>query len=115
MQLSEAEALVIVSVMKPCRFPSGTTIIRQGDADNNGFMVQVLEGEIAVENQIGHRPNPVTVNILGPGSLVGEMALVDGAARSATCPPAPTCTAPCSPARRCKPSSLNARPRAPNS
>lgn len=85
MQLSEAEALAIVGFMTPRRYPSGTTIIRQGDADDTGFMVLVLDGEITVENQIGHRPNPVTVNVLGPGSLVGEMALVDGAARSATC------------------------------
>lgn len=85
MQLSEAEALTIVGFMTPHRFASGTTIIRQGEATDTGFMVLVLDGEITVENQLGHRVNPVTVNVLGPGSLIGEMALVDGAARSATC------------------------------
>lgn len=85
MQLSEAEALTVVSFMKPRRFASGSTIIRQGEATDTGFMVLVLHGEITVENLIARRGNPVTVNVLGPGSLIGEMALVDGAARSATC------------------------------
>lgn len=85
MQLSEAEALTVVGFMKPRRFASGTTIIRQGEATDTGFMVLVLDGEITVENLIARRGHPVTVNVLGPGSLIGEMALVDGAARSATC------------------------------
>jgi len=85
MQLSEAEAFTIVGFMTPHRFASGTTIIRQGEVTDTGFMVLVLDGEITVENLIGHRVNPVTVNVLGPGSLIGEMALVDGSARSATC------------------------------
>lgn len=85
MQLSETEAFTIVGFMTPHRFARGTTIIRQGEAIDTGFMVLVLDGEITVENLIGHRVNPVTVNVLGPGSLIGEMALVDGAARSATC------------------------------
>ena len=45
----------------------------------------VLEGEITVETLIARRSDPATVNVLGPGSLIGEMSLVDGAARSASC------------------------------
>mgnify|MGYP006183732587 FL=1 len=85
MQLSEAEALTVVGFMKPRRFASGTTIIRQGEASDTGFMVLVLGGEITVETLIARRSNPVTVTVLGPGSLIGEMSLVDGAARSASC------------------------------
>ena len=85
MQLSEAEALTVVSFMRPRRFKSGTTIIRQGEATDTGYMVLVLEGEITVETLIARRVNPVTVTVLGPGSLIGEMALVDGGARSASC------------------------------
>ncbi|MEZ5646756.1 MAG: cyclic nucleotide-binding domain-containing protein [Burkholderiaceae bacterium] len=84
-QLTEDESLVVVGFMRPRRFESGTTIIRQGDAANTGFMVLVLEGEITVETQIARRGEPTTLNVLGPGSLIGEMALVDGAARSASC------------------------------
>ena len=85
MQLSEAEALTVVGFMRPRRFESGTTIIRQGEATDTGFMVLVLDGEITVETLIARRSNPVTVTVLGPGSLIGEMSLVDGGARSASC------------------------------
>jgi CRP-like cAMP-binding protein len=85
MQLGEEEALTVIGFMRPRRFKSGTTIIRQGEAADTGFMVLVLDGEITVENVVARRVNPVTVTVLGPGSLIGEMALVDGAARSANC------------------------------
>lgn len=85
MQLSEAEALTVIGFMRPRRFSKNTTIIRQGETADTGFMVLVLEGEITVETLIARRVNPATVTVLGPGSLIGEMALVDGAARSASC------------------------------
>ena len=85
MQLSETEALTVVGFMRPRRFKAGTTIIRQGEADNTGFMVLVLGGEITVERLQASRTEPVTLSVLGPGSLIGEMALVDGEARSASC------------------------------
>ncbi len=85
MQLSEAEALRVIGFMRPKRFAQGTTIIRQGETADTGFMVLVLEGEITVETLTARRVNPSTVTVLGPGSLIGEMALVDGAARSASC------------------------------
>ncbi len=84
-QLSETEALTVVGFMRPRRFKAGTTIIRQGEADNTGFMVLVLGGEITVERMQASRTEPVTLSVLGPGSLIGEMALVDGEARSASC------------------------------
>jgi CRP-like cAMP-binding protein len=85
MQLSEAEALTVVGFMRPRQFAAGTTIIRQGEAADTGFMVLVLSGEITVETLMASRVNPATVTVLGPGSLIGEMALVDGGARSASC------------------------------
>lgn len=85
MQLSELEALTVVGFMRPRKFPAGTTIIRQGETTDTGFMVLVLSGEITVETLMARRVNPATVTVLGPGSLIGEMALVDGGARSASC------------------------------
>lgn len=85
MQLSEAEALVVVGFMRPRRFARGTAIIRQGEVDDTGYMVLLLSGEVTVESVIARRHDPLTLNVLGPGSLIGEMALVDGAARSASC------------------------------
>lgn len=85
MQLSEHEAMTVVGFMQPHRYAEGTVIIRQGDATDTGFMVLVLEGEITVETVAASRTEPVTITVLGPGSLIGEMALVDGGARSASC------------------------------
>ena len=65
MQLSEAEALTVVGFMRPRRFDSGTTIIRQGEASDTGFMVLVLDGEITVETLIARRSNPLTPTPLG--------------------------------------------------
>ncbi len=85
MQLSEAEALTVVGFMRPHRYKAGATVIRQGEADDTGFMALVLSGEITVERLQPSRTAPVTLSVLGPGSLIGEMSLVDGEARSASC------------------------------
>ncbi len=85
MQLAEDEALAVIGFMLPRRYEAGTTIIRQGEAADNGFMVLVLDGEITVEKFQASRTAPVTLSVLGPGSLIGEMSLVDGEARSASC------------------------------
>lgn len=85
MQLSAEEARVIVSFMKPRKISEGTVFIKEGDANDTGYMMLVLHGEVTVENIVVSRTSAVTVNVLGPGSLIGEMGLVDGAPRSASC------------------------------
>lgn len=85
MQLSTEEALIIVSYMMPRKISMGTTFIREGDRSDTGYMVLLLEGEVTVESIIVSRRTPVTVTVLGPGSLIGEMGLVDGQARLASC------------------------------
>ena len=92
MQLTEDEAFTVVGFMAPRIFKRDTEIIRQGKTADTGFMVLVLEGEITVENLIASRVTPATVKVLGPGRLIGEMALVDGAARSASCTASTTVT-----------------------
>ena len=85
MQLSHQEAFTVVSYMTPRKIRMGTTIIKQGDESDTGFMMLLLEGEVTVENIVVSRRTPVTVTVLGPGSLIGEMGLVDGHARLASC------------------------------
>ena len=85
MQLSEEEARVVVSYMEPRIMNEGVAFIKEGDEKDTGYMVLVLEGEVTVENIVVSRTSPVTINVLGPGGLIGEMGLVDGAPRSATC------------------------------
>ena len=87
-QLSEEEALTVVGYMQLRRCAEGEAIIRQGDSGgsgDDGFMALVVEGEVTVETLNVSRVDAQTVNVLGPGHLMGEMSLMDGAARSATC------------------------------
>jgi len=71
--------------MQPRRIAEGTTFIREGDAQNTDFMLLVLDGEVTIESIVVSRTQPITVTVLGPGSLIGEMGLLDGAPRSASC------------------------------
>ncbi len=84
MQLGIDEARVVVSYMKPMRIPEGETFISEGDKQTD-FMILVLEGDVTVESIVVSRVSPVTVTVLGVGSLIGEMGLVDGEPRSASC------------------------------
>lgn len=85
MQLTRSEAFTVVSYMTPRKITSGTTLVKEGDETDTGFMMLLLKGEVTVENIVVSRHSPVTITVLGPGSLIGEMGLVDGQARLATC------------------------------
>ena len=85
MQLTFAEAMVVVSFMVPSKIPMGTTFIKEGDKTDTGYMLLLLEGEVTVESITVSRNAQGTVTVLGPGSLIGEMGLVDGQARLSSC------------------------------
>jgi CRP/FNR family cyclic AMP-dependent transcriptional regulator len=85
LQLNHEEARTIVACMEPHRIAEGTTFIREGDTDNTDFLLLLLDGEVTVETIVVSRTAPITVTVLGPGSLIGEMGLLDGAPRSASC------------------------------
>ena len=83
--LSMDEARVVVKYMTPRFIPADTTFIREGDAGDSGFMALLVEGDVVVERITVSRTQPVTVRVLGPGSLVGEVGLIDKEPRSASC------------------------------
>jgi CRP-like cAMP-binding protein len=85
MQLELEEARTVVAYMQPRRISEGDMFIREGDAQNTDFMLLVLDGEVTIETLVVSRTSPITVTVLGPGSLIGEMGLIDGAPRSASC------------------------------
>ncbi len=84
-QLSGEEARVVVGYMQPAHYAAGTCFIREGDAADTGFMALIIHGEVVVENIIVSRTEPETTAVLGPGSLVGEVGLLDSGPRSASC------------------------------
>ena len=82
--LTLEEARVVVGYMTPQFIPANTTFIREGDAADEGFMALLLEGEVVVESVTVSRTEPLTIRVLGAGSLVGEVGLVDEEPRSAS-------------------------------
>lgn len=85
MQLTNEDARIVVSYMRPHKITQGTTFIREGDADRTDFMLLILDGEVTVETIVVSRSEPITLTVLGPGRLIGEMGLLDGEPRSASC------------------------------
>ncbi len=83
--LSLADAARVVAYMKPKRFQAGTIVIQEGEARYNDYMLLLLSGDIAVENELPGATDSMVVSIIGPGSLLGEMGVIDGSPRSATC------------------------------
>jgi CRP/FNR family transcriptional regulator, cyclic AMP receptor protein len=82
-EINLLEARQVVAYLKAHRVPAGKTFIREGDSKQTDFMLLVLEGEASVENQVVSRTQPLVVNVIGPGSLIGEISLIDGQPRSA--------------------------------
>ncbi|WP_298933599.1 cyclic nucleotide-binding domain-containing protein [uncultured Ramlibacter sp.] len=85
LQLGRDEARQVVAYMRPLRISEGTTFIREGDTKHTDFMLLLLEGQVTIETIVVSRTEPITVTVLGPGSLIGEMGLLDGEPRSASC------------------------------
>jgi CRP/FNR family transcriptional regulator, cyclic AMP receptor protein len=83
--LTLEDARVVVRYMTPRFIPAQTTFIREGEDAHSGFMALLLDGEVVVERITLNRADPVTVRVLGPGSLVGEIGLIDQEPRTASC------------------------------
>ena len=84
-ELSAADAREVVSYMRPERIKAGEVVIREGESTRSDFMALVLDGEVTVENSVAAAHDSMVVSILGPGSLIGDMGIIDGGPRSATC------------------------------
>ncbi len=62
------------------RFTRGATIFQQGDEGSS--MMAVLRGRVRV-SAVSGEGKEVTLNMIGPGEVFGEIALLDGKPRSA--------------------------------
>jgi CRP-like cAMP-binding protein len=79
--LDPADREFLAARMRKVQFAAGERIIRQGEAGNSLFII--AEGEVVVS--IGAAGMDQTITILGPGTFFGEMSLVTGAPRNASC------------------------------
>lgn len=74
----------IKALAKSCEertFPAGATLCRQGQRGVAMFVV--TNGRVRVEEELADGRS-VEIAMLGPGSTVGEMAIIDGAERTAS-------------------------------
>ena len=83
--LTMADARAVVNHMRPRRFRAGTVFIKEGEVTHSNYMMLILEGEVRVEKEVSSMEDSLVMSIIGPGSLIGEMGILDGAPRSATC------------------------------
>lgn len=63
--------------------PKGARLFSEGDGLNTGHLLLLLEGQVAVDTAAG--VDNVALSVVGPGELLGELALLDGQPRSASC------------------------------
>lgn len=78
MKAHELDELIAMSTER--RTPRGTLIFSKGDP--GGFMMAVLTGHVRV-GSMSLEGREVTLNVIGPGEIVGEISLLDGKPRSA--------------------------------
>lgn len=84
-ELTLTDARRVVTYMHPQLISAGTVFIHEGELSGNDYMMLVLEGDISVESELPGSDGSLVVNIIGPGHLIGEMGVLDGSPRSATC------------------------------
>jgi CRP/FNR family cyclic AMP-dependent transcriptional regulator len=76
------DILALSQFMMVYRADPGDTIIREGDTDD--YMLFILEGRINIVKTDAHgERRPMTS--VGPGATLGEMSMIDGEPRFATC------------------------------
>jgi CRP-like cAMP-binding protein len=79
---STAEVRLLAHFMDIYRAPPGIEVLREGDAGD--FMLMLIEGRVDVHKR--DRGNtPRILATLDAGKTLGEMSMIDGEARFATC------------------------------
>jgi PPM family protein phosphatase len=73
---TESELLVVAGRCRPVNLPSGSLVFREGDTGHELYLI------VAGRLQVLKNSRPIAT--LGPGSTVGEMAMLDQPRRSAT-------------------------------
>ena len=85
-QLTLPEARQVVARMGLASFMPGATLLREGAESASGHMLLLLEGEVSVDSEAaGGSTAPLALSVIGPGEIIGEMALLDGSPRAVSC------------------------------
>jgi CRP/FNR family transcriptional regulator, cyclic AMP receptor protein len=79
------DALKVIAFMRPKRIKEGATFLREGDKSSTEFLILLLSGEVRAESKNSGSSEPVTLNVHGPGDLIGEVGMLTGGPRINTC------------------------------
>jgi len=78
--LSDQELQHLVDNAEPVSLRSGEPLMKQGEAGNSAYVV--ISGGFEIQKQSG--PSVIRIDVRNPGEIIGEMALLSNAPRSAT-------------------------------
>jgi len=81
-EFSQEDISVLAGYMEVYRAKPGEIIIRE--RDEGDFMILIVDGEIDILKK-GHRAEQQHMTSAGPGMTLGEMSMIDGEPRFATC------------------------------
>jgi len=79
---SPAEVRLLAHFMNVFQAPAGVEIIREGEAGD--FMLMMIEGKVEVV-KLDRTGMPQVIAVVDAGKTLGEMSMIDGEARFATC------------------------------
>lgn len=79
--LSERELERIAQVAVPRSFPQGARVFHEGDESDACYVIRSGEVRVTREHSDGRA---IALATLGPGEIVGELAMLDGEVRSAS-------------------------------
>ena len=79
---SPAEVRLLAHFMDVYRAEAGIEVIREGDGGD--FMLMLLEGKVDVQKR-DRWNTPQVIASVDAGKILGEMSMIDGEARFATC------------------------------
>jgi CRP/FNR family transcriptional regulator, cyclic AMP receptor protein len=83
--LSADDAACVVLHMVVVHYAPHATVLLEGDDKRSNYLLLLLDGDVSVETLGGGSAGSVAISAIGAGSIIGEMALLDGVPRSATC------------------------------
>lgn len=86
LKLSHAQACQAVGYMRPLFASAGTVLASEHEDNPSGDLLLIVSGVVEVRTHTLAAPTSDVVELctLGPGSLVGEAAFLDGQPRAAT-------------------------------
>lgn len=80
--LDDRSIALVTAALRPRRFRRGETVFHAGDPGDALFIVAAGQVKIVLPSDEGSEPAILTT--IGPGGFFGELAMLDGAPRSAT-------------------------------